>query len=97
MEDEAYFEECTGKVRASRQWTAQALKKLGFTVLDSSTNFLFAASSRMEGGALYRALKQEGILVRHFDAPRISNYLRITIGTQQEMETLIAALEKLGA
>ena len=97
MEDEDYFEECTGKVRASRQWTAQALKKLGFTVLDSSTNFLFAASSRMEGGALYRALKQEGILVRHFDAPRISNYLRITIGTQQEMETLIAALEKLGA
>ena len=97
MEDEAYFEECTGKVRASRQWTAQALKKLGFTVLDSNTNFLFAASSRMEGGALYRALKQEGILVRHFDAPRISNYLRITIGTQQEMETLIAALEKLGA
>ena len=66
-------------------------------MLDSSTNFLFAASSRMEGGALYRALKQEGILVRHFDAPRISNYLRITIGTQQEMETLIAALEKLGA
>ena len=97
MEDEAYFEECTGKVRASRQWTAQALKKLGFTVLDSNTNFLFAASSRMEGGALYRALKQEGILVRHFDAPRISNYLRITIGNQQEMETLIAALEKLGA
>ena len=46
---------------------------------------------------MYRALKQEGILVRHFDAPRISNYLRITIGTQQEMETLIAALEKLGA
>ena len=48
------------------------------------------ASSRMEGGALYRALKQGGILVRHFDAPRISNYLRITIGTPEQMEVLFA-------
>ena len=95
MEDEAYFEECTGKVQASRQWTAQALKKLGFTVLDSNTNFLFAASSRMEGGALYRALKQEGILVRHFDAPRIQNWLRITIGTPEQMQTFMETLDKI--
>ena len=53
------------------------------------------ASSRMEGGALYRALKQEGILVRHFDAPRISNYLRITIGTPEENNRLINTLKSI--
>ena len=96
MEDEAYFEECTGKVRASRQWTAQAPEKAGLHGSGFQHQLPVCGQQPHGGRALYRALKQEGILVRHFDAPPHLNYLRITIGTQQEMETLIAALESWG-
>ncbi|MBU5627495.1 histidinol-phosphate transaminase [Oscillibacter sp. MSJ-2] len=95
MEDRAYFEKCTGEIRRIRRWTEGELKSLGFTVLPSVSNFLFAASNRMEGGALYRALKKRGILVRWFDAPRINPFVRITVGAQEDMETLIRTLREL--
>ena len=73
----------------NRGYTVNELKKLGFTMTDSSTNFIFAQSDRIEGGELYRKLKERGILVRHFDKAAISNYNRITIGTREQMQTFI--------
>ena len=96
MEDEAYFQSCTAAVRNTREWTTEQLAALGFTVLPSSANFVFAASDRIGGGELYRRLKDRGILVRHFAAPeRIANYCRITIGSREQMEELIAAIRGL--
>ena len=97
IRDEAYFHEVTAKLLATRTAATEGLRQRGFTVFDSATNFLFATTDRMPCKEIFEKLRARGILIRHFNAPRISNYLRITIGTQQEMETLIAALEKLGA
>lgn len=97
MEDEEYFTDCTRKIQENRAWTTQKLREMGFTLTDSLTNFLFAQSSRIEGGQLCRALKEKGILVRHFEGERTGNRLRITVGSRQEMEALIEALKQLGA
>ena len=69
--------------------------KLGFKVLDSRANFLFAESDRISGEELYLSLKAEGILVRHFNGERISNFNRITIGTREQMETFILTVAKI--
>ena len=97
MEDEEYFQNCTQTVAQTREKTAAALKTMGFTLTDSKANFLFAESSRIPGGELYRKLKEKGILVRHFDKPRLENRLRITVGSEQQMEALLNALKELGA
>ena len=97
MEDEEYFQNCTRTVAQTRDKTAAALKTMGFTLTDSKANFLFAESSRIPGGELYRKLKEKGILVRYFDKPRLENRLRITVGSEQQMEALLAALKELGA
>ena len=73
----------------SRAWTKAALEELGFSVLPSSANFLFARSDRIGGEALYLALKKRGILIRHFTAERINDYNRITIGTREQMEAFL--------
>ena len=95
LEDTAYFQATRQKIIETRAWTAAELRKRGFVLTDSRTNFLFARTSRMEGGALYRALKAKGVLVRHFDGARVSDYLRITIGTPQQMEALVKALDEI--
>lgn len=95
VEDEEYFQSCTAAVRANREWTAAQLKTLGFTVLPSCTNFVFAKWDQLPGGELYRALKQRGILVRWFDTDRIRAFVRITIGSREQMETLICTLKNL--
>ena len=97
MEDEEYFQTCTQTVARTRDKTAAALKTMGFTLTDSKANFLFAESSRIPGGELYRKLKEMGILVRHFDKPRLENRLRITVGSEEQMEALLTALKELGA
>lgn len=97
MEDEDYFQTCTQTVARTRDKTAAALKTMGFTLTDSKANFLFAESSRIPGGELYRKLKEKGILVRHFDKPRLENRLRITVGSERQMEALLTALKELGA
>ena len=79
----------------NRAWTAAELQKLGFTMTPSSANFLFARHETLDGGALYRTLKARGILVRHFDDPKICQYNRITIGSRQQMQALIDALRDI--
>ncbi len=93
LEDTAYFDHTRRRIVKTREWTAAQLARRGFALTDSRANFLFARSDRMEGGALYRALKRKGVLVRHFDAPRIADWLRITVGTKEQMEALIDTLD----
>ena len=81
--------------RLTRAWTKQQLEQRGFAVLDSRSNFLFASTNRKDGETLYKELKKNGILVRHFDAPRIQNWLRITIGTPEQMQTFMETLDKI--
>ena len=90
-----YYAELCGKIIRTREWTAAALKALGFTVLPSSANFLFARTPAIDGGTLYAQLKQRGILVRHFTNPRICQFNRITIGTPEQMETFIATIKDI--
>ena len=95
LEDTAYFEKTRTAVMDTRAWTMQQLTDRGFTVLDSRANFVFASTGRINGGELYKELKKSGILVRHFDAPRIENWLRITIGTPEQMQALMDAVDKI--
>ena len=95
LEDTAYFEKTRAAIMDTRAWTMQQLAARGFTVLDSRANFVFASTERINGGALYKKLKENGILVRHFDAPRIDNWLRITIGTPEQMQALMDAVDKI--
>ena len=95
LEDTAYFEKTRAAIMDTRAWTMQQLTDRGFTVLDSHANFVFASTERINGGELYKELKKNGILVRHFDAPRIKNWLRITIGTPEQMQALMDAVDKI--
>ena len=95
LEDTAYFDTTRAAIVETRSWTRQQLEARGFTALDSRSNFLFARTARQDGGTLYRKLKENGVLVRHFDAPRIHSWLRITIGTPAQMQALLAALDKI--
>ena len=95
LEDTAYFEKTRAAIMDTRAWTMQQLTDRGFTVLDSRANFVFASTNRINGGVLYKELKKKGILVRHFDAPRIENWLRITIGTPEQMQALMDAVDKI--
>ena len=93
-DNEYYMDNCKEIVK-NREYTKAELKKLGFRVLDSKTNFLFCESDKIDGEALYLALKENGILVRHFTLPKIRNFNRITIGTCEDMETLVSAVKKI--
>ena len=95
LEDTAYFEKTRAAIMDTRAWTMQQLTDRGFTVLDSRANFVFASTKRISGCKLYKELKKNGILVRHFDAPRIENWLRITIGTPEQMQALMDAVDKI--
>ena len=95
LEDTAYFDKTRAAIMDTRAWTVQQLTDRGFTVLDSRANFVFASTDRINGGVLYKKLKENGILVRHFDAPRIDNWLRITIGTPEQMQALMDAVDKI--
>ena len=82
-------------IMENREKTADALKKLGFEMTNSKTNFLFVKHPRLDGEMLYLELKRRGILVRHFTASRISSYNRITVGTWEQMQTLIATIQSI--
>jgi len=95
LADGSYYRENCQKIQRTRSVTRAALEELGFFVTDSSANFLLAGRGPVEGGALYLALKERGILVRHFSEPLISDYVRITIGTPEQMECLILAIRDI--
>lgn len=87
--DQSYFEKNCKKIIENREWTRAQLENLGFTVLPSLSNFLFAKSEKISGKDLYLKLKDRGVLVRHFDKERIKEYNRITIGSINEMREFI--------
>ena len=95
MRDWDYTKECTGRIRKTREKTTEALRALGFTVLDSKTNFIFAKSGDMPGKVYFDGLREAGILVRRWDSERIKDYVRISIGSEEEMETFVEETKKL--
>ena len=95
MEDEDYTQKNCQTVCENRAFAVSELKKLGFEMTDSRANFIFARHPAADGGELYRKLKEMGILVRHFDKPRIKDYNRITVGTREEMQALLDALRQI--
>ena len=90
--DNDYYMQNCRTVMENRAYTTEALRALGFEVLDSLTNFVFAKTTKMSGEALYRELKRRGILVRHFGKAEITDYNRITIGTREQMEAFVATV-----
>lgn len=95
IEDVAWFDETRTKVMESRDRVSGALRQRGFEVLPSQANFVFARHPGHSGADLAKALRERAVLVRHFAKPRISDFLRITIGTPEECDRLIAALEEI--
>jgi histidinol-phosphate aminotransferase len=93
--DEDYFQQCRRRIIASRERVDEGLRSLGFEVLPSRANFVFARPPGRDAGEIYRALKAAGILVRYFDRPRIDQYLRISIGSEDECDVLLAALKTI--
>ena len=79
----------------NRAWTVTALETLGFTVLPSSANFIFAKSDRISGGELYERLRERAVLIRHFNKDRIRDYNRITIGTREQMDILLKNIREI--
>ena len=95
VDAEPYYREKCAAIIATRERTAEALKGLGFEVLPSKTNFLFVRSDKIGGRELYEKLKDRGILVRHFSNARISDYIRVTIGTDGQMDCCLAAIRAI--
>ena len=95
LEDKDYFENNCAQIIENREWTKAQLENLGFELTNSLTNFLFARSDAIDGGTLYEKLKQRGVLVRHFSQNRISDYVRITIGSVEEMNILVENIKEI--
>ena len=93
LTDSEYFEKNCRLIQENREWTINALKKLGFTVTDSKSNFIFAKSDKIGGNELYLTLKEKGVLIRHFETPLLKDYNRITVGSREQMEEFIVTLE----
>lgn len=94
LEDEAYFRQNLAKVVATRERAKKELARLGFVFGDSKTNFIFAAHKTVPAQEIFEALRASKIYVRHWNKPRIANYLRISVGTDEEMDRLFAFLEQ---
>lgn len=95
VRDKDYFQKTCRKIVETRDKTAERLKALGFCVTDSRSNFLFATHETISAAELYGKLREQGILVRHFGLPRIENHLRISVGTDEEMDALVRALKQI--
>lgn len=95
VRDTAYFRQCVDEICRLRAYTQAELTRRGFTALPSSANFLFVRPNRMPGKAYYQRLKEKGVLVRHFDSPRIADFVRVSIGSQAQMDALLTATDEL--
>ncbi len=93
IEDEDYFRKTTGQIVETREWTKERLTELGFSFGDSKTNFIFAKHATVDAEEIFAKLREKHIFVRHFNSERIKNYLRISIGTREEMEKFIDELK----
>lgn len=94
--DKPYFEETTKRVIDTREWVVGRLRATGCTVMDSRANFIFMSHPEIAAGELFGKLKERGILVRYFNLPRINNFLRVSIGTDEQMKKFCEALEEIG-
>lgn len=95
IKDDAYFKNIVSKVIKTREWFEKELTRLGFTYPESSANFVFASHKTIPAKEIFERAKEEKIYVRYFEKPRISNYLRISIGTDEQMQDFVNFLEKL--
>ena len=95
LEDEEYTVQNCRIIQKNREYTVSELKKLGFSMTDSLANFIFVQHPDISGEELYRKLKENGVLIRHFTKERISNYNRITIGTRQQMDILLDRIRQI--
>ena len=95
VKDKEYFNECVDKIIATRERSKAKLTELGFTFPDSMANFIFAKHENVPAKEIFEKLKEQRIFVRYFNQPLIDNYLRITIGTDEQMDRLFAALENI--
>ena len=95
LEDTEYFKTTLETILSNREWTANALKALGFSMTESRTNFLFVTHPKLDGAKLYQQLKDRGILVRFFNTPRLKDYNRITIGSKEEMQVLVSTMKDI--
>lgn len=95
LQERDYFEDTCGKIIATREKLREKLEQLGFEVLPSQANFLFARHPQRDAAELSQALRQRAIIVRHFTQARIDQFLRITVGTDQECESLVEALTEI--
>jgi len=93
--EEEYFKNKRKEIIKTRGYTTDRLKELGFTMTDSKANFIFAKHSKLSGFEIYVKLKEKGILVRQWDKPKISDHIRVTIGTRSQMEAFIKAIEEI--
>ncbi len=93
--DNSYFIKNCKKIIINREWTTNELNKLGFTTTNSTANFIFAKSDKIGGKDLYLKLKENGILVRHFSNDKITDFIRITVGSKMEMEKFIIAVKNI--
>lgn len=97
VRDDAYFKEIVGKIVNTREWVKKELKELGFVFKDSMSNFIFATHPDYDIVNIFEELRKRDIYVRHFNGERIRDYLRITIGTDEEMKTLINTIKEIVA
>ena len=97
VRDDAYFKEIVGKIVNTREWAKKELKELGFVFKDSMSNFIFATHPDYDIVNIFEELRKRDIYVRHFNGERIKDYLRITIGTDEEMKTLINTIKEIVA
>ena len=95
INDKAYFEECVDKIITTREKAKKSLSELGFTFPDSKANFIFAAHKSVPAKEIFEKLKEKKIFVRYFNQPGIDNYLRITVGTDEQMDKLMEALSEI--
>ena len=92
VKDDAYFKDIVNKIIETREYAKEELKAMGFEMTDSKANFLFVTHPHVKAKELFDALKAEDIFVRYFNKERLDDYLRITIGTREEMDALFAFL-----
>jgi histidinol-phosphate aminotransferase len=96
LKDQEYLQECCRKIRATREWFSTGLRTLGYEVIPSQGNYVFATPPDRNGKRIYEGLFERKILVRHFSDPLLAHGLRISIGTDAEMKATLAALEEIG-